>query len=369
MKKLLKRFEAWLLSKDSNYARITNAVTYITGRLRINELHFYTNYIEKKLNSSDLTDDEKATIRPVVMAALRQCVQQYSYSTSHERSSTRSIINIVFEAMRIIYHEVGTIAGVQPMSTPVSQLFLLKYKQPDADSEKISLEIVAHAIEARSRILQAGLPMERTQDMMSVHGIDVLPEIEKAVAAEIAYEIFSAILNEIIEKAKTINCDLALDYASETFVSDVKRLKTEIIYTTNDIGRETMRGCGNFIIASPMVIATLQCLPDSTFKSAASEVITYKNGRSLSLVGMLNDTIKVYCSVNIGNKILVGYKGGNGQCDTGYVFAPYVLCMKSGLVVDPVSFQPIQTLMTRYGSLYDNPSYYKVIELRKVVGL
>ena len=86
------------------------------------------------------------------------------------------------------------------------------------------------------------------------------------------------------------------------------------------------------------------------------------------LVGTLNGTIKVYsylwntagAGLDLGlpaaspqagadDVILVGYKGGNGETDTGYFYAPYIPLMSSGVVVNPLTFQPVVSLMTRYG--------------------
>ena len=84
------------------------------------------------------------------------------------------------------------------------------------------------------------------------------------------------------------------------------------------------------------------------------------------LVGTLNGTIKVYSCiwndagrgiamdglgspVGADDQILVGYKGGNGETDTGYFYCPYIPLMSSGVVVNPVTFQPVVSLMTRYG--------------------
>jgi hypothetical protein len=47
--------------------------------------------------------------------------------------------------------------------------------------------------------------------------------------------------------------------------------------------------------------------------------------------------------------ILLGYKGGSGEMDSGYFYCPYVPLMSSGVVVDPNTFNPHVSLMTRYG--------------------
>lgn len=109
------------------------------------------------------------------------------------------------------------------------------------------------------------------------------------------------------------------------------------------------------------------------------------------LVGTLNGTIKVYsylfnqagAGLDLGNPggspagaaddvILVGYKGGNGETDTGYFYCPYIPLMSSGVVVNPTTFQPVVSLMTRYGkavftqsetSLGNSADYYGKINV------
>jgi hypothetical protein len=46
---------------------------------------------------------------------------------------------------------------------------------------------------------------------------------------------------------------------------------------------------------------------------------------------------------------LIGYKGGDGETDTGYFYCPYVPMMSSGVIMNPVTTQPMVSLMTRYG--------------------
>jgi hypothetical protein len=75
---------------------------------------------------------------------------------------------------------------------------------------------------------------------------------------------------------------------------------------------------------------------------------------------------------NADDTILVGYKGGNGETDTGYFYCPYIPLMSSGVVVNPTTFQPVVSLMTRYGkavftttetSLGNSADYYGKINV------
>ena len=131
----------------------------------------------------------------------------------------------------------------------------------------------------------------------------------------------------------------------------------------NEIGRKTRRGVGNFIVVSPMVVSVLQSAAKSVFAPAVDG--SFKGPNNTMLVGTLNGSIKVYSYLwnqagstggltgaspaGVGDEILVGYKGGNGETDSGYFYCPYIPLMSSGVVVNPVTFQPVVSLMTRYG--------------------
>jgi hypothetical protein len=61
---------------------------------------------------------------------------------------------------------------------------------------------------------------------------------------------------------------------------------------------------------------------------------------------------------------LLAYKGGS-DVDTGYIWCPYVPSMTTGVVVDPATFQPMMSVMTRYGWFEDDKSkdYYRLVEI------
>ena len=46
--------------------------------------------------------------------------------------------------------------------------------------------------------------------------------------------------------------------------------------------------------------------------------------------------------------VLLGYKG-QGEIDAAAFYCPYVPLMSSGVVVDPATFEPVVSFMTRYG--------------------
>jgi len=46
--------------------------------------------------------------------------------------------------------------------------------------------------------------------------------------------------------------------------------------------------------------------------------------------------------------VLVGYKGSS-EADAAAVYCPYIPLMSSGVVIDPSTFEPVVSFMTRYG--------------------
>jgi hypothetical protein len=60
--------------------------------------------------------------------------------------------------------------------------------------------------------------------------------------------------------------------------------------------------------------------------------------------------MKVYVNTYASDsaKVLVGYKGSS-ESDAAAFYCPYVPLMSSGVVLDPATFEPVVSFMTRYG--------------------
>jgi hypothetical protein len=238
---------------------------------------------------------------------------------------------------------------------------------------KMTLEIINQAVEAGTRRLQAGWTIEAMQDMNSQHGLDIESELTKALSAEIVQEIDAEIIADLLALAGTVR---TFDFSATSgttyapaFVGDrFANLGVRINEVANEIARKTRRGAGNFIVVSPMIVSVLQSAAKSVFAPAVEG--SFKGPNNTQLAGTLNGQIKVYSylwnqaqslgsnvdSSFIGqglgeDQILVGYKGGNGETDCGYWYAPYIPLMSSGVIVHPVTFQPVMSLMTRYGKV------------------
>lgn len=262
---------------------------------------------------------------------------------------------------------------------------------------KMTLEVVSQAVEAGTRKLQAGWTIEAMQDLNAGHGLDIENEMTQALSAQIVQEIDAEVIGDLMALAGTVasydgSLPGAPGYYKPAYVGDrLANLAVQIHVVANEIGRKTRRGAGNFIVVSPMVVSALQTASKSVF--APSTQGSFKGPNNTQLVGTLNGQIKVYSylwnSVTATNvdsvapmspfsggtgddTILVGFKGGNGETDAGYFYCPYIPLMSSGVVVNPLTFQPVVSLMTRYGkaiftnnatSLGNSADYYGKINI------
>lgn len=238
---------------------------------------------------------------------------------------------------------------------------------------KLTMDVVSQAVEAGTRKLQAGWTIEAMQDLNAQHGLDLESEMTQALSAEIVQEIDQEIITDLIALAGTVETfdgSGAGTYGTggnytPAFIGDrLANLGVIINRVANEIARKTRRGGANFIVVSPLIVSILQSAAKSVFAPAVEGA--FKGPNNTMMVGTLNGTIKVYSYLwnqagafadlggttspsSTNDVILVGYKGGNGEVDTGYFYCPYIPLMSSGVVVNPVTFQPVVSLMTRYG--------------------
>lgn len=250
----------------------------------------------------------------------------------------------------------------------------------------VKLDVVSQAVEAGTRKLQAGWTIEAMQDLKSQHGLNLESELTQVVSAEIVQEIDSEILTDLIALAGTVasydynTIGLGPQYQPAYLGDRFANLGVIINAVANEIARKTRRGPGNFIVVSPMIVSVLQSAAKSVFAPAVAG--SFKGPNNTMLVGTLNGTIKVYSYLwnqvsglggAVNDTILVGYKGGNGETDTGYFYCPYIPLMSSGVVINPVTFQPVVSMMTRYGktaftqtqtSLGNSADYYGKVNVQ-----
>jgi hypothetical protein len=263
--------------------------------------------------------------------------------------------------------------------------------------KSMRLSVLKQTISAGSRKLQARWTMEAAQDLNSQHGLDLESELTAALSAQIAHEIDNEILTDLMTLASTT---ATFDFAAPTagfapnYLGDrYAHLGILVNKMANEIGAKTRRGPGNWLVGGHLITSMLQTASKSVFAPAVSGSFSDPTGNKL--VGTLNGQMKVYSynwglndDYNLlsgttgssaanaqGEDILIGYKGGSSELDSGYFYCPYIPLMSTGIVMDANTFMPAVSLMTRYGkatftsaatSLGNSADYYARILVKNV---
>ena len=279
------------------------------------------------------------------------------------------------------------IIGVQPMTGPVGQIHTLRVRYAEAKAgvsagdealspfeianaysgdaagapastaslegeagSKMSIQVLKQTVEAKTRKLSARWTFEAAQDANSMHGLDIEAEIMAALAMEITAEIDQEILGSLSALATTGGTyDMSASFTgTPTFIGDRHAvLATLINQQANLVAQRTRRGAANWAVLSPSALTVLQSATTSAF--ARTTEGTFEAPTNTKFVGTLNGTMRVYVNTYAANDdVLLGYKGA-GEIDAAAFYCPYVPLMSSGVVVDPASFEPVVSFMTRYG--------------------
>ena len=216
--------------------------------------------------------------------------------------------------------------------------------------KQISVQILKQAVEAKTRKLQARWTFEAAQDAQAMHGIDIEAEIMAALAQEITAEIDQEILLSLRTLAATeFTYNQATVSGTATFVGDEHAALAVLINrVANLIAQRTRRGAGNWAVVSPASLTVLQSATTSAF--ARTTEGTFEAPTNTKFVGTLNGAMRVFCDsyANDSTPVLVGYKGAS-ETDAAAFYCPYIPLMSSGVVLDPSTFEPVVSFMTRYG--------------------
>jgi len=215
---------------------------------------------------------------------------------------------------------------------------------------QISVQILRQAVEAKSRKLQARWTFEAAQDAQAQHGIDVEAEIMAALAQEITAEIDQEILLSLRTLASTeYTFNQATVSGTATYVGDEHAALAVLINrVANLIAQRTRRGAGNWAVVSSAVLTVLQSATTSAF--ARTTEGTFEAPTNTKFVGTLNGAMRVFVDSYAPDTtpVLVGYKG-TSETDAAAFYCPYIPLMSSGVVLDPNTFEPVVSFMTRYG--------------------
>jgi hypothetical protein len=335
----------------------------------------------------------------VVLENTRSYLSEAATSGATTSGNMATLNRVILPVIRRVMPTViaNEIVGVQPMQGPVSQIHTLRVRYADsvnstasapfdtdttagdealspfkiataysgsattgkadvtaakegAGGNKISIQILKQPVEAKTRKLQARWTFEAAQDAQSMHGIDVEAEIMAALAQEITAEIDQEVIGSLRSLAATEEAyNQAAVSGTATYVGDEHAALAVLINrTANKIAQRTRRGAGNWAVVSPQALTVLQSASTSAF--ARTTEGTFEAPTNTKFVGTLNGAMKVYVDSYAADDtaVLVGYKGSS-ETDAAAFYCPYIPLMSSGTVLDPATFEPVVSFMTRYG--------------------
>ena len=311
-------------------------------------------------------------------------------SAGNVATLNRVILPVIRRVMPTVI--ANEIVGVQPMTGPVGQIHTLRVRYADAFTgtaggsatageealspfkiaegysgntngkadatatkegaagNRLSIQILKQTVEAKSRKLSARWTFEAAQDAQSQHGIDVEAEIMAALAQEITAEIDQEVLRSLATLAGTgtDTYNQAGVSGTATFVGDEHAALAVLVNrAANRIAQRTRRGAGNWAVVSPAILTVLQSATTSAF--ARTTEGSFEAPTNTKMVGTLNNAMRIYVNTYADDDdVLVGYKGSS-ESDAAAFYCPYIPLMSSGVVLDPDSFEPVVSFMTRYG--------------------
>ena len=339
----------------------------------------------------DGLEGNKRDVMSSVLENTKTALTESATAGASQAGNIATLNKVILPIIRRVMPTViaNEIIGVQPMTGPVGQIHTLRVRYAEtvgsttAGSEalspfdiaeaysgdgsaapaataslegdagnKMSIQVLKQTVEAKTRKLSARWTFEAAQDANAMHGLDVEAEIMAALAMEITAEIDQEILGSLGNLATgSATYDMAAGNitGTPTFVGDQHAaLATLMNREANLIAQRTRRGAANWAVVSPAALTVLQSATTSAF--ARTTEGTFEAPTNTKFVGTLNGTMRIYVNTYASDAtpVLLGYKG-SGEIDAAAFYCPYVPLMSSGVVVDPATFEPVVSFMTRYG--------------------
>jgi len=337
----------------------------------------------------------KKSVMSVTLENTRKYLMESPTAGATSAGNVATLNRVILPVIRRVMPTViaNELVGVQPMTGPVGQIHTLRVRYADSSNstvageealspfkiaeaysgndvsagaaakaastatlegqagKRMSIQILKQTVEAKTRKLSARWTFEAAQDAQAQQGIDVEAEIMAALAQEITAEIDQEVLASLLSLAGTATqtYDQAAVSGTATFVGDEHAaLAVQINRVANLIAQRTRRGAGNYAVVSPFALTILQSATTSAFARTTEGV--FEAPTNTKYVGTLNNAMKVYVNSYAGDSqdILVGYKGSS-ESDAPAFYCPYIPLMSSGVVLDPSTFEPVVSFMTRYG--------------------
>ena len=362
---------------------------------------FESNWANTKMALCEGLKGQRKDTFNVILENTKRYVAESATLGATQAGNIATINKVMLPLIRRVMPSViaNEILGVQPMTGPVGQIHTLRVRYADTKSgisagtealgpfdiaraysgneapngntaapfpggdrtarlegnagNRMSIQILKETVEAKTRKLSARWTFESAQDANALHGIDIEAEIMQALAQEITVEIDQEMINNlrVLAGPAAVTYDQSLVSGTATYVGDEHAaLAIMINQQANLVAARTRRGAANWAVVSPTALTILQSATTSSF--ARTTEGTFEAPTNTKFAGTLNSTMRVYVDQYAADDvgILLGYKGST-ETDAAAFYCPYIPLMSTGPVMDPNTFEPVVSFMTRYGYL------------------
>jgi hypothetical protein len=247
----------------------------------------------------------------------------------------------------------------------------------------LDIKIASHPVVAQDRKLKVVWTPELAQDLNAYHSIDAEQELTQMMADQIALDIDSEILQDMLNKAMTgggvklywdrrpgffVVRDTGAPAPGPSFTGNQQEWYLGLLETisdaSNQLHRRNLRSGATFLVTSPDVCTILENIVQWRPIVDAGDHETLKFSMGIEKAGNLGNRWAVYKAPFFPrNIVLLGIKGEN-WLTTSYVYAPYIPLIVTPVVHTPDNFIPGKGAMTRYAKQCVRADFFGVVVVK-----
>lgn len=217
----------------------------------------------------------------------------------------------------------------------------------------MKLDIRSIPVETKSRKLAAIWSFDAQYELMKEYGSDMQTMLATQATAEIQQELDNEITFDLY-KAANAGPEITWSRMQPTGVSQADHYDSfyaKVVEGSNQIFAATRRARANWMVCGLNVASVLQVMRNFD----ASEDTTAIGPH---FIGTLGGQIRCYVNPNYDpNTFVLGYKGPN-MIDAGYVYAPYMPILTTGMITLADDFAAREGWATTYGTKLINNRLY-----------
>lgn len=232
-------------------------------------------------------------------------------------------------------------------------LYVYDNESVPVKTPSIKLDIKSIPVTTKSRKLNAVWAFDAQYELMKEYGQDMQKMLATQAVAEMQQEIDNEITTDLLRIANA-GPEIVWSRTQPHGISQIDHYDSfwaKIVEGSNRIFGATRRCHANWMVCGLGVASVCQVMRN--FDAAEDSTAVGPH-----FIGTLGGNIKVYVNPWYGeNEFVLGYKGPN-LMDAGYVYAPYMPIMTTGMVTLADDFAAREGWATTYGKKAINPRLY-----------